>query len=93
MKRFLLVFQDLMELDVIPEGRSNKSVNRIVPANSKEELTSRLGLIRRTERPTECYWDGKIGDVLISIHEIPEEEILLQEVLNQFTFELHIGWY
>jgi hypothetical protein len=82
-----------MELDVIPEGRSNKSVNRIVPANSKEELTSRLGLIRRTERPTEYYWDGKIGDVLISIHEIPEEEIHSKKELNNLTHHLHLVWY
>ncbi len=90
MKRFLLVFEDL--LDVI-----QKSVTGPFKAESREALALRLELKRKTKSPQGClptYWDGKMaGDVTIYIVLMREHHIQTPEDLQKTAQELHCDWY
>lgn len=92
MKMFLLVFEDLLSMNVPEEDRYIKPVTRKARAENKEDLTAHLGLLRRKMPPT-SYWDGKTNDVVISIYEISVAEILNKEELNEFVAKLHCDWY
>lgn len=93
MKEFLLVFEDRLDVRVIPEGRTSKPVSRRVLATSKENLIKDYGLISCKNSLADYYWDGKVGDVVISIYEIPIETVTSKDELNRFVHQLHCDWY
>ncbi len=91
MKKFLLIFEDLLDL-------SQKSVAGPFSAESREELALRFELKQRKNPPNgicPTYCDGTTltNDVVIYIVLMREHQIQKPEDLQKVAFQLHCDWY
>jgi len=93
MKCFLLVCEDLLNGHIhdSPEGEPSSCQ---VEALSKEALIKGLGLqeIREGRGHRQCWWDGKIGDVIIYIYEISPRSVQIPTDLHAFVRQMHDRW-
>ncbi len=66
LKVFWLLFEDTLKIGQ-PATTSYRPRRCPVLASCEHEVILRFGLVRRTTAPTDKYWDGKCGEVTISI--------------------------
>ncbi len=93
MKRFLIVFEDVLNTQI--HDSSNMSpASCTISEISKEALIKRFELkeFKGGRHQRQCYWDGKFGDVLIYIYEISSQEVNSVLGLNALVQKMHDRW-